>query len=170
MIRGEYLTSKDDIKSVIALRRAIFCEEQGYSQASEPDQYDEMAIYALIHDDEGAPIATGRLYVEGDRLTIGRVCVKKQWRGKHIGDFVMRMLLYRAQDLHAGSVTLSAQTQCVGFYEKYGFVPFGAVVYDEGHPHRMMRVMGERINLECACDAHKACAGCEADCGACENG
>lgn len=168
VIRGAYLTSKDDLTDVIALRRAVFVDEQGYSPESEPDQHDGMAMYALVFED-GAPVATGRLYVEGG-LRIGRVCVKAEWRGRGVGDFVMRMLLYRAQELNAGSVTLSAQVECVSFYERYGFEPYGEVVYDEGRPHRMMRVMGDKINLEGACGGHNACSGCDGDCGACENG
>ncbi len=169
VIRGVYLTSKDDLTDVIALRRAVFCDEQGYSPESEPDQCDEMAMYALVFD-EGAPVGTGRLYVEEDRLSIGRVCVKKEWRGRGIGDFVMRMLLYRAQELNAGSVSLSAQLGRVGFYERYGFAPYGEIVFDEGQPHRLMRVAGDGINLEGACGGHGRCDGCDGDCGGCENG
>jgi predicted GNAT family N-acyltransferase len=170
MIRGVYLTSKDDLSEVIALRREVFVCEQGYSPESEPDRCDEMAMYALVYGDDGAPIATGRLYVDEDRLAIGRVCVKREWRGKGVGDFAMRMLLSRARELNAGSVTLSAQIDRVGFYERYGFEPYGEIVYDEGRPHRMMRVMGDKINLEGACGGQKACDGCAGDCGACENG
>ena len=170
MIRGIYLTSRDDLTDVIALRRAVFCEEQGYSLESEPDQYDQMAIYALVRNGDGAAIGTGRLYVEDDRLQIGRLCVKKGWRGKGVGDFAMRMLLYRAQELNAGSVTLCAQAHLVDFYGRYGFAPYGGIVYDEGQPHRMMRVMGDKINLEGSCGGRKGCAGCEENCGACENG
>jgi len=169
MIRGVYLTSKDDLKDVIALRREVFVDEQGYSPESEPDAGDEMAMYALVFDD-GAPVATGRLYVGDDRLTIGRVCVKRDRRGKGVGDFVMRMLLSRARELNAGSVSLSAQIGRVGFYERYGFEPYGEVVFDEGRPHQLMRVAGDGINLEGACGGHSACDGCAGDCGACDNG
>ena len=73
-----------------------------------------------------------RLYLRTIEFRIGRVCVKKEMRGMHIGDFVMRMLLYRAQQLHAGSVTLSAQADKLDFYRRYGFQPYGELVYDEG--------------------------------------
>lgn len=169
MIRGRYLTSKDDITEVISLRRTVFVDEQGYSQESEPDAFDEMAVYALVYAEDGTPIATGRLFVEDNRLTIGRVCVLSAWRGMGVGDFVMRMLLYRAQELNAGSVTLSAQAHCVDFYKRYGFVPYGEAFYDEGQPHRMMRVAGERINIEGSCTGH-SCGGCEKDCEGCEHG
>ena len=168
MIRGRFLTSRDDISQVIALRREVFCEEQGYSVDTEPDAHDDMAVYALAFDDEGRPLGTGRLYIADDQFRIGRVCVKKEMRGMHIGDFVMRMLLYRAQQLHAGSVTLSAQADKLDFYRRYGFQPYEELVYDEGQPHRMMRVEGDKINLEGTCGGHgKPCQGCEGNCENC---
>lgn len=173
MIRGRFLTSKDDISQVIEVRRKVFCEEQGYSPESEPDGFDTMAVYALAFTEEGEPIGTGRLYLDDDRYHIGRVCVLAEHRGQYVGDLIMRMLLYRAQEWHAGSVTLSAQTGCVGFYRRYGFEPYGDLIYDEGRPHRMMRVEGDKIDLEGSCGGHKkaACAGCEGgDCSTCAAG
>ena len=85
MIRGRFLTSRDDISQVIALRREVFCEEQGYSVDTEPDAHDDMAVYALAFDDEGRPLGTGRLYIADDQFRIGRVCVKKEMRGMHRG-------------------------------------------------------------------------------------
>ena len=63
MIRGKYLTSKDDIAPVLAVRNAVFVEEQGFSAEGERDAYDDMAIYALAFNEEGAPVSTGRLFV-----------------------------------------------------------------------------------------------------------
>ena len=75
MIRGKYLTSKDDIAPVLAVRNAVFVEEQGFSAEGERDAYDDMAIYALAFNEEGAPVSTGRRFVDRDgQFTIGRVC------------------------------------------------------------------------------------------------
>ena len=65
MIRGKYLTSKDDIAPVLAVRNAVFVEEQGFSAEGERDAYDDMAIYALAFNEEGAPVSTGRLFGTG---------------------------------------------------------------------------------------------------------
>lgn len=168
MIRGKFLSSRDDIAPIIDLRRRVFCEELGFPAENEPDQYDAMSVYALVFNDDDSPIGTGRLYIENDRLTIGRVCVLKEWRNMKIGDFIMRMLLYRAQDLNAGSVTLTAKADKVGFYAKYGFEPVGDVVYYNGTAQRVMRVDGDKINIEGTCHCNDACAGCEGNCEDCE--
>ena len=95
MIRGKYLTSKDDIAPVLAVRNAVFVEEQGFSAEGERDAYDDMAIYALAFNEEGAPVSTGRLFVDRDgQFTIGRVCTLRAYRGQGYGDLIMRMLLY----------------------------------------------------------------------------
>lgn len=161
MVRGRYLTSKDDISDVISIRRRVFVDEQGYSADSEPDDRDNMAIYALVTDGENAPSATGRLYIDDDKFWIGRVCVLQSARGKRLGDLVMRMLLFRALELGANAVHISAQLPKLGFYARYGFEPYGEIVYDEGVEHRLMKVERDDIDIAGVCDG---------DCEACKNG
>lgn len=170
MIRGKFLTSRDDISSIIQMRREIFVDEMGYPAENEPDEHDNMAVYALAYADDGTPIASGRLYIDNDRFTIGRVCVLKPLRGMQIGDFIMRMLLYRAQDLNAGSVSLVCPVDRIPFYSRYGFRPQGEVIDVYGHPNRLMYVSGENIDIEGSCHCHSKCNGCAGDCAGCENG
>ena len=170
MIRGKFLTSKDDISQIIAMRREIFVEELGFPAEYEPDEHDNMAVYALAYADDGTPIASGRLYIENDRFTIGRVCVIKPLRRMQIGDFIMRMLLYRAQELNAGSVSLECEVDNMHFYTRYGFKPQGEVIDICGRAGRRMCVSGEDINIEGSCHCQKKCDGCTGDCGECSNG
>ena len=128
-----------------------------------------MAVYALAYADDGTPIATGRLYIDNDRFTIGRVCVLKPLRRMQIGDFIMRMLLYRAQDLNAGSVTLVCPVSNVPFYTRYGFKPQGDIIDVFGNPCRTMYVSGPDIDIEGSCHCKKKCAECTGDCGDCSN-
>jgi predicted GNAT family N-acyltransferase len=144
-------------------------DEQGFSPDLEIDEYDRMSVYALVMDDDGTPSATGRLYIDGeDRFSIGRVCVLKEQRGKYMGDLVMRMLLYRAQELNCASVTLSSQLPAVSFYTRYGFRPVGGLYDDEGVPHRRMVALRDEINLEGSCSKGGACGSCSGNCDACE--
>ena len=170
MIRGKFMTSRDDISRILELRRSIFCDEMGFPAENEPDANDAMAVYALAYAEDGTPIACGRLYIDDDRFNIGRVCVLKPLRGMQIGDFVMRMLLYRAQDLNAGSVTLVAPVDRIRYFSRYGFRPEGEVLEVHGIPSRRMTVAGDRIDIEGSCSCHKNCSGSCADCEGCENG
>lgn len=169
MIRGKFLLSGDPLcEQVYEIRRRVFVEEQGYSAEHEIDDHDKMSVYALVMDDDGTPSATGRLYINGeDQFAIGRVCVLKEQRGRYMGDLVMRMLLYRAQELNCASVTLSAQLPAVGFYTRYGFKPVGELYEEEGVPHRRMTADKDEINLEGSCSRGGACGDCAGNCDTC---
>ena len=171
MIRGKFLTSlnTDMTQDVFALRRRVFAEEMGCPEAGAVDQYDSMSVYALVYDEAGVPSGAGRLYIDGDgHFDIGRVCVLKEARGQGMGDLIMRMLLYRAQELNAPAVYLSAPVDTVSFFAKYGPAPYGEVSLIEGVPHRSMKADAEQINLEGTCGGRHPCADCTADCANCE--
>lgn len=169
MIRGRYLTSMEDTTEILALRHRVFVDEQGFSPENERDRFDDMAIYALVYDENNTPSGTGRLYIDDDNhFAIGRVCVLKEARGKEMGDLIMRMLLYRAQELNAPSVHILSQLPVVPFYQKYGFEPYGEIVLDENVPHRLMRASAEAIDIEGSCSRQRSgCAQCDKDCGDC---
>jgi len=168
MIRGKFFTSMDDTSMIFDIRKRVFIDEQGYDLALERDEFDNMAIYALVFDENDVPAGTGRLYIdENSHFKLGRICVLKEMRGQGLGDLIMRMLLYRAQEMNAPAVYLSSQLPAVSFYTKYGFEPYGETILDEGVPHRLMCVTAENINLEGTCGGHHPCAGCEGNCANC---
>ena len=136
MIRGKFLTSQDDVRAVMDIRRRVFVDEQGYSADTEIDGFDKMAVYALAFDENDRPAGTGRLIINDEsRFQIGRVCVLKEARGRGLGDLVMRMLLDKALGAGAKRFRLLAQRQAEGFYSRYGFTPYGEEVLDQGVPH-----------------------------------
>ncbi len=150
------------------IRRRVFVEEYGYPAQAERDDYDRMAVYALVLDDDGTPSATGRLYIDDeDRFTIGRVCVLKEARGRYMGDLVMRMLLFRAQELNCAAVAVSARVDAVSFYAKYGLRPVGEVYQADGTAHRRMVALGHEIDLEGSCSKGGVCGSCHGNCDAC---
>jgi len=155
MIHGKYLNSKDDISSLLALRKAVFCDEQGFSAENEKDAFDDMAYYALVFDEQEQPAATGRLFIDAqDRFHIGRMCTRRDMRGKGLGDLAIRMLLDLALRLNAPYIVIDAQEAAVGFYEKYGFRPCGEMFLDEGAPHIPLRADAADILLVGSCGGH----------------
>ena len=169
MIRGKFMTSMDDTSPIFDIRMRVFVEEQGFLAETERDEFDNMAIYALVFDEDDRPAGTGRLYVDLDNhFRVSRICVLKDARGQGLGDLIMRMLLYRAQELNVASVYIEAQLPVVEFYARYGFQPFGDIRYNEGAAHRMMKAEASEINIEGTCGGHKACGGCEGDCASCD--
>lgn len=136
MIYGKWLRGSDDLSEAFAVRHAVFVEEQGFPAEVEQDEIDRRAIHALLKEEDGTPVGTARLYIGDDGYWhIGRVCIKKEARGKQLGDLLMRMVLDKALQAGAKHFRLGAQKAKVLFYEKYGFWVYGDEYLDEGQPH-----------------------------------
>jgi ElaA protein len=127
-----------DIATCRMLRRRVFIEEQGVSEADELDDLDDEAIHLLAHLD-GRAVGSARLLLRGDTGKIGRVCVLAEARGQGLGAALIRAALDEFRR-HPGltQAKLGAQTHALGFYEALGFVAIGPVYDDAGIPHRDM--------------------------------
>ena len=127
-----------DVATCRALRRTVFIEEQGVSEADEVDDLDDVAIH-LLAKVVGEPVGTARLLVQGEIGKIGRVCVLAQARGTGLGAALIRAALdeLRRQP-GVTKAKLGAQTHALGFYERLGFTATGPEYMDAGIPHRDM--------------------------------
>jgi len=127
-----------DIAACQALRRIVFIQEQGVSEADEVDGRDADALHLLALDD-GRPVGTARLLPKGEIGKIGRVCVLPGHRGAGLGAALIRSALAVLRD-QPGLTTarLGAQLHALGFYEKSGFIAHGPVYDDAGIDHRDM--------------------------------
>ena len=83
------------------------------------------------------PVAAGRTFPDetGKVWHLGRICVRKPWRGRHLGRLVMEGLEKAARERGAEKLVLSAQVQAKGFYEKLGYTAHGEEYLDEFCPH-----------------------------------
>lgn len=127
-----------DIAGCRALRRAVFIDEQGVSEADEIDDQDETAIH-LIAQQDGAAVGTARILLGDGYGKIGRVCVLAQGRGKGIGAALIRAAVERLRAIDGvAAAKLGAQCHALGFYEALGFVAYGPVYDDAGIEHRDM--------------------------------
>lgn len=129
----------DDIPTCQALRRVVFIDEQGVSEADEVDGLDGRAIHLLAWDGD-CPVGTARLLVKGSVGKIGRVCVLPEVRGSGLGATLIGAALevLRGQP-GVAEAYLGSQSHATGFYEKLGFVVEGEEFLDAGIPHRHMR-------------------------------
>lgn len=130
------ITLTDDLDTCLALRRAVFIEEQNVSEPDEIDGLDPVCLHLLAMDD-GTPVGTARILIESDVAKIGRVCVLASHRGTGLGAALIRVAFEAAQG-KAEFAKLGAQTHALGFYEKLGFAATGPIYDDAGIPHRDM--------------------------------
>ena len=120
------------------MRFAVFVDEQQVPADLEADEYDAAALHLLLLDEETV-IGTARIVDKGDgRAKIGRVAIIKEYRGRGLGDLLMRETLQIAKTQGYTSAILDAQTYAIPFYEKLGFAPQGPEFDDAGIPHRHM--------------------------------
>jgi predicted GNAT family N-acyltransferase len=127
----------DDLKSAAqAVRREVFVVEQKVPLALEWDEMDALCLHAVVLDDEGTAVATGRLLPDGH---IGRMAVRKVLRGAGTGTMILQALMREAELRGDRAVQLNAQTHAASFYAQYGFVREGEEFIEAGIPHIHMR-------------------------------
>lgn len=121
-------------EALLAVRCAVFVDEQGVPESLEVDEHDPKADHLCVYQ-AGIPVATGRLLNDGH---VGRLAVLKSHRGQGIGTQIMAELINRARAKQLLQVTLNAQCTAEGFYQRLGFTVHGDVFDDAGIPHREM--------------------------------
>ncbi len=127
-----------DIAACRALRRAVFIEEQGVSETIEVDDLDDQAIH-LLATDNGTPVGSARLLVQGNIGKVGRVCVLAHARGTGLGVALMRAAVDEFRTIPGVTqVKLGAQTHALAFYERLGFTATGPEYLQADIPHRDM--------------------------------
>lgn len=127
----------DDLAACHALRRAVFIDEQGVSEAEEMDDLDAGAVH-LLAIANGRPLGTARLLMSGDTGKITRVCVLAEGRGTGAGAALIEAAITALRARGAAQAKLGSQSHAIGFYERLGFEAYGPVYDDAGIPHRDM--------------------------------
>ncbi|WP_392565731.1 GNAT family N-acetyltransferase [Utexia brackfieldae] len=126
------------IDDALAVRYAVFIEEQGFEPELEIDEYDNTALHVVGYIDN-QPICVARLiFKESDRVKVGRVAVLKAYRSLGLGNDIMNYLIDYAKKNHVKEFALSAQLHAKNFYLKLGFVTQGEIYLEEGVEHIYM--------------------------------
>jgi predicted GNAT family N-acyltransferase len=134
IVTGDWESVREDAQRV---RIEVFVIEQNVPIELEWDEGDEVSTHAIAYDDEGQPVATGRLLPDGH---IGRMAVIKPLRGRGLGTEVLQALLLQARTEGHKDLLLHAQTHALAFYEKQGFIAEGDEFLEADMPHRLMRL------------------------------
>lgn len=126
----------------LAIRFAVFVEEQGVPPAEELDEHDRddaKARHALVRAPNGAAIAAGRFYArDAATAQVGRMAVLAPWRGRGAGALLLDALVAEAARAGFARAHLHAQTHAAGFYHRAGFRRDGAELWDAGILHEPM--------------------------------
>lgn len=143
MIEGKWFPPGTGIAQALQVRRAVL--EKG------PDDADLMAWQAVAYF-AGHAAGTGRIWWQDGAFWLGDICVLPEFRKQRLGDFLVRLLLYKAQQHSARRVMLQAPQDMMPFFEKYGFTVEGTPGQDGSIT---LTLEGKDILLD-------GCAGCKA--------
>lgn len=123
-------------QAAVEIRKAVFMDEQGFGY--EFDKTDEKAIH-IVAFDEGEPAGTCRVFEEDGTFYIGRLAVRRDLRGKHLGALLVGEAEQAAAGMGGEEIILHAQAQVREFYEKLGYAMFGEPDNEEEWPHVWMK-------------------------------
>lgn len=123
----------------LAVRIAVFVEEQGFSMEIEIDAVEADCEYLTLYSNDNQPLATARIYPYAEGVyKLQRIAVLKSQRGKALGERLMAEMEQRAQAQGVKRLILGAQDSAIGFYQKCGYQVYGDGYDEEGVPHHMM--------------------------------
>jgi predicted GNAT family N-acyltransferase len=141
-------SSAEDLDAAMAIRQAVFVEEQGIAPAEEYDDRDAEAEHLLVIDDDGTtPIATCRVFVDDARAgatgdgtaRLGRLAVLPVARRRGLATLMIAACEERARAAGARRMVLDAQLDAMPLYERSGYTAEGEDFDDgSGIMHRTM--------------------------------
>lgn len=133
--------SVDEYFEILHLRIAIFVVEQNCPY-QEVDEKDRQSYHLYGRAENGEVIAVTRILppnISYDEVSIGRVALKKEYRGKGIADELMNeTLLFIDQKYGNQQVRISAQVYLLNYYTKHGFQTTGKEYLEDNIPHMEM--------------------------------
>lgn len=129
-----------DMEAALAVRREVFCVEQGVGREEEFDGLDESCRHYLARLG-GEPVGAARTRpLNEDETKIERVAVLKESRRNGIGRALMDRAIADIERTAVKRIVLNAQCHAEQFYAALGFAAEGGVFDEAGIPHvRMVR-------------------------------
>lgn len=113
--------SEEQLKTVHEMRQEIFVNEQGIPQELDKDGLDSKSIHILASDEDGQPVASGRLTVQDDKGILSRIAVVKDFRGLKLGKTIVKKLEEIAKEKKLRQLSLSPHAYLENFYSDLGY-------------------------------------------------
>lgn len=138
MIEVKIARSAHEREDAFHVRKKVFVEEQGVPINLEIDEFDKLASHFIVYNEE-QPIGAGRMReINKGIAKVERVCILKEFRGKHLGFLIMEELEKHATSEMMNKIILNAQSYAIPFYEKLGYTVNSPEFMDADIPHRAM--------------------------------
>ncbi|CAM2831442.1 GNAT family N-acetyltransferase [Fructilactobacillus fructivorans] len=128
----------DELFKIYQLRCEVFVAEQKIT-LQDIDDNDKKAWHLFLIDDNQI-ICYGRIYEQTHYVTFGRIAVKSNYRGKHLGEDLVRHIMNLIADKYPKKeIMIEAQKYVEDLYTSFNFVPTGGVFLEGGVEHIKMK-------------------------------
>ena len=111
MVQGKWFSPGSDLSAVLPVREAVF--------GRGADGLDALSWNVIVYQDS-VPAASGRIWWQDGAFWLGDLCVLEEYRRQHLGDLVLRLLLFKAREHAAREVRLSCPPDLTGFFARLG--------------------------------------------------
>lgn len=130
----------EEIYKILKIRNEVFIVEQQCAY-QDCDGKDENSYHLFLQDNDKI-IAYLRILKKGvsyDEISIGRVLVHKDYRGKGISrELMLKAINYIEVNLNEREIKIQAQSYLVNFYRSLGFKEVSNEYLEDNIPHMDM--------------------------------
>lgn len=134
MFKALWSIGNDGFDKIEALRRDVNVKGRGIAEDEEFDAVDSLAGHVYVCLQTGEPIAAGRMYpdISSDSILIDRIAVMPEYESQPYAELVLRMLLFKAQQLPQKHIRIIAEDTRFELVERFGFEPVTEPVKGRG--------------------------------------
>jgi predicted GNAT family N-acyltransferase len=129
---------RDLLAAALSLREEVFVAEQQVPLAADLDGLDSEAIQLVAIAPDGEVVGTCRIVMQAAEARLGRLCVRRDARGRGIAQSLLRAAEGEAREAGASSMALHAQTGALDLYRRAGYTAIGEPFEEEGIEHQRM--------------------------------
>ena len=123
-----------EVAAALKLREDVFCGEQGVPLEADLDGLDDGALQ-VVAIENGELVGTCRVVLDGTTARFGRLCVRRDARGRGLARALLDEAEVQARAAGAERMTLHAQTNALGLYRRAGYESEGEPFDEEGIEH-----------------------------------
>ncbi|WPC43367.1 GNAT family N-acetyltransferase [Clostridium sp. JS66] len=127
----------EEIYKILALRNKVFIVEQECAYLDCDDK--DLNSYHLFSEENGKVVAYLRILEKGvsyDEISIGRVVVKENHRGKGISrEMMLKAIEFIENTLKEDTIKIQAQVYLLNFYSSLGFKAVSEEYLEDNIPH-----------------------------------
>ena len=121
------LATTEDAKSLATIEQSLFTDPRSETTFKSSIELDDNAV-AIVAEFGGVVIGYADVYKAYDELQLNNIAVLEQYRGNHIAEKMMQILIDTGRELDCQTITLEVRESnepAIKLYEKCGFCKVG---------------------------------------------